>query len=81
MYLTRGMTCAKALRQEVFPVRKKVMAGFCPAGYPTTSLFEYLLLVAPEIMGNSHDHDPGCQPGGQCDGRRNWIVCSIACLS
>ena len=34
------------------------MAGFCPAGYPTTSLFEYLLLVAPEIMGNSHDHDP-----------------------
>lgn len=58
MYLTRGMTCAKALRQEVFPVRKKVMAVFCPAGYPTTSLFEYLLLVAPEIMGNSQDHDP-----------------------
>lgn len=64
MYLTKGMTCAKALRQEIFPVRKKVKGpGCCPAGHPTP-LFEYLLLAAPEIMGRPSGRpcgNPGCQ--------------------
>ena len=32
---------------------RKWRSGFCPAGYPMTSLFEYLLLAAPEIMGKA----------------------------
>lgn len=34
VYLTKGMTCAKALRQEIFPVRKKVKVWLLPCRLP-----------------------------------------------